>query len=77
MKLFYKKKKKRLNLVSYSLNSSSKDIDYLYLPAMENFHEQIKTFLDKAIRDAEDSIYNYNNVRIKMDITTQMIAQTK
>ena len=33
------KKKKRLNLVSYSLNSSSKDIDYLYLPAMENFHE--------------------------------------
>ncbi|KAG4097415.1 hypothetical protein H8356DRAFT_1425487 [Neocallimastix lanati (nom. inval.)] len=35
--------------------------------------DEIKTFLDKAIRDAEDSIYNYNNVRIEMDITTQMI----
>jgi len=63
MKLFYKKKKKkkkkkRLNLVSYSFSSSSKDIDYLYLPAMENFHELLKTFLDKGIRDAEDSVYN-------------------
>jgi len=77
MKLFYKKKKKRLNLVSYSLSSSSEDIDYLYWPAMENFHEWLKTFLDKAIRDAEDSIYNYNNVRTEMDITIQMIAQTK
>jgi len=44
---------------------------------MENFHEWLKTFLDKAIRDAEDSIYNYNNVRTEMDITIQMIAQTK
>ena len=44
---------------------------------MENFHELLKTFLDKAIRDAEDSVYNYNNIRTKMDIITQMIAQTK
>ncbi|KAG4095500.1 hypothetical protein H8356DRAFT_1427104 [Neocallimastix lanati (nom. inval.)] len=41
---------------------------------MENFHEWLKTFLDKAIRDAEDSVYNYNNVRTEMDITTQMIT---
>jgi len=72
-----KKKKKRINLVSYSLSSSSKDIDYLYLSAMENFHEWLKTFLDKAIHDAEDSVYNYNNVRTEMDITTQIIVQTK
>ncbi|KAL6593662.1 hypothetical protein U3516DRAFT_916669, partial [Neocallimastix sp. 'constans'] len=31
----------------------------------------------KAIRDAEDSVHNYNTYRIEMDITTQMIAQTK
>ncbi|KAL6635591.1 hypothetical protein U3516DRAFT_734095 [Neocallimastix sp. 'constans'] len=49
----------------YSLSSSSKVIDYLYLPAMENFHEWLKTFLDKAIRDAEDSVYNYNNVQCR------------
>jgi len=36
-----------------------------------------KTFLDKAFRDAEDSFYNYNNVRTEMDITTQIIVQTK
>jgi len=72
-----KKKKKWINLVSYSLSSSSKDINYLYLPVMENFHEWLKTFLDKTIRDAEDPVYNYNNVRTEMDITTQMIAQTK
>ncbi|KAG4084998.1 hypothetical protein H8356DRAFT_1344949 [Neocallimastix lanati (nom. inval.)] len=30
-----------------------------------------------AISDAEDSVYNYNTVRTEMDITTQMIAQTK
>ncbi|KAL6632771.1 hypothetical protein U3516DRAFT_734701 [Neocallimastix sp. 'constans'] len=53
------------NLPFYSLSSSSKVIDYLYLPAMENFHEWLKTFLDKAIRDAEDSVYNYNNVCIQ------------
>ncbi|KAL6631405.1 hypothetical protein U3516DRAFT_737462 [Neocallimastix sp. 'constans'] len=40
----------KLNLVSYSFSSSSKDIDYLYLPAMENFHELLKTFLDKGIQ---------------------------
>jgi len=44
---------------------------------MENFHEWLKTFLDKAIRDAEDSVYNSNTVRTEMDITIQMIAQTK
>jgi len=44
---------------------------------MENFYEWLKTFLDKAIRDAEGFVYNYNNVRTEMDITTQMIAQTK
>jgi len=44
---------------------------------MENFHEWLKTFLDKAIHDAEDSVYNYNNVRTEMDITTQIIVQTK
>ncbi|KAG4084004.1 hypothetical protein H8356DRAFT_1362435 [Neocallimastix lanati (nom. inval.)] len=38
------------DLPFYSLSSSSKDIDYLYLPAMENFHELLKTFLDKAIQ---------------------------
>ncbi|KAG4095498.1 hypothetical protein H8356DRAFT_1427102 [Neocallimastix lanati (nom. inval.)] len=43
--------------INYSLSSSSKDINYLYLPVMENFHEWLKTFLDKAIRDAEDSVY--------------------
>ncbi|KAL6632348.1 hypothetical protein U3516DRAFT_870049 [Neocallimastix sp. 'constans'] len=32
---------------------------------------------DKAVCDAEDSVYNYYNVRTEMDITTQMIAQTK
>ncbi|KAL6632350.1 hypothetical protein U3516DRAFT_735586 [Neocallimastix sp. 'constans'] len=63
--------------INYSLSSSSKDINYLYLPVMENFHEWLKTFLDKTIRDAEDPVYNYNNVRTEMDITTQMIAQTK
>ncbi|KAL6632351.1 hypothetical protein U3516DRAFT_886274, partial [Neocallimastix sp. 'constans'] len=57
--------------------SNSKDIECLYFPAMENFHKCLKTFLDKAIRDSEDSVYNYNTVRIEMDITTQMIAQTK
>jgi len=36
-----------------------------------------KTFLDKAICDDEDSVYNYYNVRTEMDITTQMIAQAK
>ncbi|KAG4082929.1 hypothetical protein H8356DRAFT_1342884 [Neocallimastix lanati (nom. inval.)] len=41
----------KLNLVSYSLSSSSKDIDYLYLLAMENFHEWLKTFLDKTFLD--------------------------
>jgi len=70
--------KQKLNLVSdLFLSSSSKDIDYLYLSTMENFQEWLETFLDKAIRDAEDSIYNYNTVRTKMDITTQMIAHTK
>jgi len=37
----------------------------------------VKTFLDKAIRDAEDSFYNYNTVRTEMDINTQIIVQTK
>jgi len=70
--------KQKLNLVSdLFLSSSSKDIDYLYLSTMENFQEWLETFLDKAIRDTEDSIYNYNTVRTKMDITTQMIAHTK
>jgi len=44
---------------------------------MENFHEWLKTFLYKALLDAEDSVYNYNTVRTEMNITTQMIAQTK
>ncbi|KAG4081380.1 hypothetical protein H8356DRAFT_1425609 [Neocallimastix lanati (nom. inval.)] len=42
--------------INYSLSSSSKDINYLYLPVMENLHEWLKTFLDKTIRDAEDSV---------------------
>ena len=67
IKLFYEKKKKWINFVSYSLSSSSKDINYLYLPVMENFHEWLKTFLDKTIRDAEDSVYNYNNVRTEIN----------
>ncbi|KAG4085000.1 hypothetical protein H8356DRAFT_1344951 [Neocallimastix lanati (nom. inval.)] len=58
--------KQKLNLRNDSLNSTIK-----------NFHELLKTFLDIAIRDAEDSVYNYNTVRTEMDITTQMIAQTK
>jgi molecular chaperone GrpE (heat shock protein) len=69
--------KQKLNLVSDSLSSSSKDIECLYLPAMENFHEWLKIFLDKAIRDAEDSVSNYNTVRTEMDTATDMIAQTK
>ena len=69
--------KKRLNLVSDSLNSNSKDIECLYLPAMENFYDWLKTFLDKAIGDAEDSVNNYNNVRTELDTINQIIAQTK
>ncbi|KAG4082004.1 hypothetical protein H8356DRAFT_1324164 [Neocallimastix lanati (nom. inval.)] len=49
--------KQKLNLVSDSLSSNSKDIEYK--------------------RHAEGSVYNYNTVRIEMDITTQMIVQTK
>ncbi|KAG4082931.1 hypothetical protein H8356DRAFT_1436760 [Neocallimastix lanati (nom. inval.)] len=64
-KLPFKEQVNAHNLPFYSLSSSSKVIDYKYLPAMENFHEWLKTFLDKAIRDAEDSVYNYNNVQCR------------
>ncbi|KAL6590230.1 hypothetical protein U3516DRAFT_886438, partial [Neocallimastix sp. 'constans'] len=63
--------KQKLNLVSDSLSSNSKDIECLYLTALEN------SINNKAIRHAEGSVYNYNTVRIEMDITTQMIVQTK
>jgi len=69
--------KQKLNLVNDSLSSNSKDIECLCISAMENFHEWLKTFLDKTVRDAEDSVYNYNTVRTEMDITTLMIAQNK
>ncbi|ORX51024.1 hypothetical protein BCR36DRAFT_326004 [Piromyces finnis] len=69
--------KKRLSLVSDALSSNSKDIECLYLPAMENFHDWLNTFLDKAIGDAEDSVNNYNNIRTEMDTINQIISQTK
>jgi len=31
--------KQKINLVSDSLSSNSKDIEFLYLPARKNFHE--------------------------------------
>jgi hypothetical protein len=68
---------KKLTLVGDSLNSNSKDIECLYLPAMENFHEWLKTFLNKAIDDAEVSVNNYNNIRTELDTINQIIAQTK
>jgi len=69
--------KKKLNLVSDSLSSNSKDIECLYLPAMENFYDWLKTFLDKAIGDAEESVSKYNNIRTEMDTIIQIIDQTK
>jgi len=69
--------KKKLSLISDSLGSNSKDIECLYLPAMENFYDWLKTFLDKAIGDAEESVTKYNNVRTEMDTIIQIINQTK
>jgi len=69
--------KKKLTLISDSLGSNSKDIECLYLPAMENFYDWLKTFLDKAIGDAEESVTKYNNVRTEMDTIIQIINQTK
>jgi len=69
--------KKKLSLISESLGSNSKDIECLYLPAMENFYDWLKTFLDKAISDAEESVIKYNNVRTEMDTISQIITQTK
>jgi len=44
---------------------------------MENFHDWLKTFLNKAIDDAEVSVNNYNNIRTELDTINQIIAQTK
>ncbi|KAG4084547.1 hypothetical protein H8356DRAFT_966152 [Neocallimastix lanati (nom. inval.)] len=69
--------KKKLTLISDALSSNSKDIECLYLPAMENFYDWLKTFLDKAITDAEESVTKYNNIRTEMDTIIQIIDQTK
>ncbi|ORX86821.1 hypothetical protein BCR32DRAFT_264712 [Anaeromyces robustus] len=69
--------KKKLSIIGDSLGSNSKDIECLYLPALENFHDWLKTFLDKAIGDAEESVNKYNNVRTELDTINQIIAQTK
>jgi len=44
---------------------------------MENFHDWLKTFLSKAISDAESSVNTYNNVRTEMDTIIQIMNQTK
>jgi len=44
---------------------------------MENFYDWLKTFLDKAITDAEESVTKYNNIRTEMDTIIQIIDQTK
>jgi len=69
--------KKKLTLISDALSSNSKDVECLYLPAMENFHDWLKTFLSKAISDAESSVNTYNNVRTEMDTIIQIMNQTK
>jgi len=69
--------KKKLTLISDALSSNSKDVECLYLPAMENFYDWLKTFLDKAITDAEESVNKYNNIRTEMDTIIQIIDQTK